>query len=477
MEVKIDQHFSAKVYTSGSTIAGHVAVRPVRDTPFDNFAIVFTGIAATRLDYVQQYPSHSFRPFMKLMMPIADSDLPADLVFKAGQEYNIPFHFVVPHQLPIGACSHKCTSAAIREHHLRLPPSLGFWEADDQAPDMTQIEYAIKVRASQRGEPGCPSVKVLEAHHFLKVLPALPEDAPLDITDKDERYKLSKTKTIRKGLFSSKTGQLKATASQPSAVMLSGDGHSTSSSTATVHLVYTPDSVETAPPKVNSVTGKLVATTYFGAAPTNRLPNLGSRNFADSSPSLTYITTNSLFTLPVGTVSWKQEKNTSSGRRDSGYSSSALADEDASEPDGLEGHAGEQEVNNGKLPKKPTSPIKHTTSLNIPFSIPNSNRKFFVPTFHSCLISRAYILQLTLCVGPTKTAISLAVPLQVGVEAMYEPQDDELPTFESVMAQAGEDDVDAHMQTRTMQFPVANVHSNSILPGYDDFSQRTVRVA
>ncbi|KAL6858462.1 hypothetical protein J3F83DRAFT_750884 [Trichoderma novae-zelandiae] len=473
MEVKIDQHFKAKVYTSGSTIAGHVAVHVLKDTAFNSLDIVFVGISATRLDFVQQYPSHSFRPFLKIRMPIQESDLPGDRIFRTGCEYKIPFHFVVPHQLTIGACNHTCLSQNVRERHLRLPPSLGAWDADDQAPDMTQIEYAINAKAIQHGNGAV--TKVLEAHHILKVLPSLPEDAPLDITARDEWYKLSKTKTIRKSLFSSKTGQFTASAIQPNAIMLSADGHKSSMTSARINLEYAPSSAETAPPKVNSATGKLVSTTFFSAVPVDHLPNLGSRTNCESTPCLNYTTTHSLFTLPVESVSWMQQEASSRSRRDSGYSSTVV-DGDASETDTSERRR--RQSSKGKSSKKPKlSTVRYTTDIEIPFTVPNSNKKLFLPSFHSCLISRSYTLQLSLSVGPTNTAISLAVPLQIGVETIYEPQGHELPSFESVLAQAEEEEADAYLQPRVMHIPDYGLQEHNVLPGYNELSRRTIGVA
>ncbi|KAH6607846.1 arrestin [Trichoderma cornu-damae] len=475
IKVKIDQHFKAKVYTSGSTIAGHVAVHASRDTSFDDLDIVLVGISATRLDFVQQYPSHSFRPFLKIRMPVPESHLPEDRLFRAGCRYAIPFHFVVPHHLTIGACNHGCSSPDVRERHLRLPPSLGVWDADDQAPDMTQIEYAINAKAIQRGNVGA-AVKVMEAHHILKVLPSLPEDAPLDVTPGDEWYKPSKTKTIRKSLFSSKTGQFTASALQPNAVMLSADGHKSSMTNVRVNLEYAPSSAETAPPKINSVTGKLVSTTFFSAVPVDHLPNLGSRTNCQSTPCLNYTTTHSLFALPVESVSWAQRDASSQSRRDSGYSST-VAEGEASETDASRRRRRQSGKGRrgSKKPKVPTT--KHATNLEIPFTVSSSNKKLFLPSFHSCLISRAYTLQLTLSVGPTNTAIALAVPLQIGVETAYEPQGDELPTFESAVAQAEGGEADAYLEPRGMRAPESELQSNTLLPGYNELGRRTMSVA
>ncbi|KND87920.1 hypothetical protein TOPH_07515 [Tolypocladium ophioglossoides CBS 100239] len=471
IDIQIERHFNSKVYTSGSSIAGQAIVRTQRDTPFDGFDIIFTGIAATRLDFVQQYPSHSFRPFMKLRMPLRPSAFPESGVFEGGKTYTIPFNFVVPHQLTLAACDHRCSTPVVREQHLRLPPTVGFWEADDQAPEMAQIEYSIKARAYRGASPGSPPAKLMEGYRMVKVLPALPEDAPLDITFRDKRYNLSKSKTIRKNLFSAKAGKLTATATQPTAVMLAADGCGASTSTARITLRFASTSAETVPPKINSVSGKITASTFFGAAPTDLLPNLGSRSAYTANPSLSYTTTTALFSKSIDKLAW-QQRNVSS-RRDSGYSSLGV-EEDASETDCSEGRG----RTGGKGKSSKAYPMEHTTVLKIPFSIPTSSRKLFLPTFHSCLISRTYTLHLSLSFGPTNTAMSLAIPLQIGVETTHQPHfDDGLPSFESAMAADEEAEINAHLQPRILRVLEMEDQSNSLPPGYDELARQMISVA
>ena len=470
VEINLDSHYSSKVYTSGSAVNGHVVINSPRDIAFDSFEIVFTGATFTRLDFVQQFPTLSCRPFMKLRMPLADSDLPESLVFEAGQTYIVPFNFVVPHNLTLSACTHNVSSPSVRDQHLRLPPTVGYWEADDQAPEMAQVEYAVKARAFKRAVGDSRAVKLMEGVRRIKVLPALGEDAPLDVSFRDERYKLSKSKTIRKGLLASKTGKLTVSTVQPGAVMLSADGHSASTSTARVNVEFTPSSADTQPPKINSVSAKLHALTYFSATSADSLPNLGFRSCYSTNHSLSYSTTTSLFNLPVDKVSWTQE-HASMGRRDSGYASSPLdggSDSDASDAHGRRG-------SKSKSKKSQTSPIRHVTSLEVPITVPISNKKIFIPTFHSCLVSRAYILQLSVSVGATNTSMTLSVPLQIGVDRIYEPQGGELPSFESVMAQYEEGEADAHMLPRVIQMPPEEMQRGSELPAYG--SQAPIRVA
>ncbi|KAJ3519540.1 hypothetical protein NM208_g14089 [Fusarium decemcellulare] len=465
IDIKIDQHWNSKAYTSGSTIAGHVLVNTQRDVAFDDFEILFTGTAYTRVDFVNQYSSATYasRPFMKLRMPIQDSEYPSPRVFQAGRTYTIPFHFVVPHQLTLSACNHPVEHDGVREHHLHLPPTMGFWEHNDQSPDMAHIEYAIRAGAfKDAAEEG--RTLALDAFHMVKVLPSLPEDAPLDIGPNDERYNLSKTKTIRKNLFSAKQGKLTTTASQPGAIMLSANFLNASTTNLKVNLEFSTSSADIAPPKINSVSAKLHSTTFFSNAPMNHLPNLGARIKHQSSPSLTYSTTTPIPVHPDTQLSWENAAPVS--RRDSGYSSGAWHDEEASESD------------SGRHNKKSDkNSVRRYATLDIPFTLPTGGNKVFLPTFYSCISARTYIVYLTISAGPMNTNINLAVPVQVAVENTYEPADDELPTFDAAVAEAEQADADLHLQPRLMQVPSARFQGTSTLPCYNDLRRRQVAVA
>ncbi|KAF4965352.1 hypothetical protein FZEAL_10770 [Fusarium zealandicum] len=468
LDIKIDQHFSSKAYTSGSAIAGHVIINAQRDVAFDDFEVLFTGTAYTRVDFVNQYASATYasRPFMKLRMPLGASDLPSSRVFQAGCTYTIPFHFVVPHQLTLSACNHAVENEAVRDHHLQLPPTMGFWEHNDQSPDMAHIEYGVRALATKdTAEEG--RTMPVEGFHMVKVLPSLPEDAPLDICSKDERYNLSKTKTIRKSLFSIKQGKLTTTASQPSAIMLSANFLNASQTNLKVNFEFAAGSEDVTPPKVNSVNAKLHSTTFFSSAPMSHLPNLGARIKSQSSPSLTYSTTTPIPVHPDTHIVWENEAPPS--RRDSGYSSGAWHDEEGSESDASQGRRHKESSKNT---------VRRHATLDIPFSLPKTGNKVFLPTFYSCISARTYIVYLTLSIGPMNTNINLAVPVQVAVENTYDPaSDDELPSFDAAIAQAEGSDADQFLLPRLMQVPSERYQGNSVLPIYEDRRRRQVAAA
>lgn len=445
IDVKVDGHYSSKTYTSGSAINGRVTIKATQDVAFDSVEVAFTGTAITLLNLNQQFISRHFRPFLKLPMPVADAKLPLSNIFEAGAIYTIPFNFVIPHRLTMGACNHP-SPPQILEHHLRPPPTMGYWEGDDEAPERASIEYAVKVRVALRTVP-----KPIEGSQIIKLLPATSEDAPLDVSHQDQWYTLTNSTTIRKGMFFGKLGKLRATTTQPSAVMLRPDGREATPSSIRINLDFLPSSSAISPPKLGNVTGKLQSVTFFTAAPMDRLPTTETRTRAGS-PCLHHSTTNTVFTVPAGDTEWKQSSSIDSFTRGGSGNDSSENDQENHEPNRQGG-----------------APCMYTATLDIPFAIPISSQKILLPSFHNCLISRVYSLRINLSAGPSNTTVSLAAPLQVGVTRMFDPPFDEPPpSFESAMAQTEEEEADALLRPRVMSIASSGLKEDSELPGYGE---------
>lgn len=413
IDIAIDQHYSAKIYTSGSSITGHVDIHAHRDVQFDEFQVALLGTSTTQ-SLMQRDLETVPMPFMKLCMPIRT--VPADNTFAAGHHYSFPFTFVFPHQLAIGSCRHRCDSSEVREQHLRPPPTMGFWEGDDLSPIMTQIKYSISVVAVKASPYDFP-VRVVDASHMIRVMPAAPEDAPLALSPWDNRYVLSRTKTIRKTYIAGKVGSLTATAAQPKAIMLSADGQVASSASSCIKLVFDASSSDVSPPKINSVSGKIVSHTYFDISYMKRLPNLGSTKTHELAP-YQFHTSSKIFNLAVGELAWIKQ-SADSAWQDLTFPDPYVVQDTLTNgfPDRRQSQPRRPSVNT--CPDTTGSKIaaRHATSLDVQFTIPHNNRKVFLPTFHSCFISRAYMLEISLSVGSTFTAITLLIPIQIGVEA------------------------------------------------------------
>ncbi|KFG80332.1 arrestin domain-containing protein [Metarhizium anisopliae] len=408
----LEQHFNAKIYTSGSPVRGHVLLRPAQDIAYDDFEISLVGVSSTQ-NLLQHESGIVAVPFMKLVMPLCPDSLPASKIFAAGQEYLFRFHFVLPFHLAIGSCRHGCVSPAVKELHLRPPPTMGFWEGDDQSPQMTQIKYAVAVLATRRLPPDPLPARVIAESSMIRVLPAFPEDAPLDITPVDDGYALSRSKTIRRNFVAGKLGRLTATAAQPKAVMLSPDGHAASATSCRLTLVFDSVGAGTPSPRISSVSGKLTSHTYFDMSFMNRLPNLGNRPSPEATSPYRYTTSTKLFSLPVGDLPWREERAESAWEEAMFPLARGVLAPTQENPSRRASAATcpDMESSMGSRPRRCVA------ELDIQFTIPRNNRKMFLPTFHSCRISRTYTLHLCLAVGQTFSTLSLVVPLQIGVES------------------------------------------------------------
>jgi hypothetical protein len=465
INVNLKDHYNSKVFTSSSPVTGDVTITTKREVPFDSIQIILLGTTKTTFDGMGA-PQSVTHTFLKMLMPIPESTYAAPRVLMPGQTYTIPFNFVIPNQLTINACNHERLSDQVQDHHVLLPPSLGGWERDDMGPVMAQVDYTIKARVLRDDvvEGVTKRTRIMEATQTIKVLPATAEEPPLNITDKDKIYRMSKTKTLRKNLLSTKLGRLTAEAIQPGPAVLSADSRRVMAHPmAHINLTFSPESSRTLPPTITGVSAKLTAHTYFSSGTISTFPNLNAwqqqpyvldrRGYFSTSTPLPAIT---LAEQPAWTTPAAAAAAIS--RRDSGYGGTT---DDEDEPTPTE-HDFLNKNNN-----KPTSTI--TTTVAIPLTLPTA-KKTLVPTFHSCIASRVYTLQLTLhmSVKGAANTVSLIVPLQIGVEGSAQLQQQGyssssaspsyeagvvvpgpmgLPTFEEAAA-------DAHLRPRVLRMPV-----------------------
>ncbi|KAI1482899.1 hypothetical protein F4774DRAFT_253379 [Daldinia eschscholtzii] len=457
ISIHINNHYHSRVYTTGSEVSGQVTITPQTDTRFDTLQIVLLGTSKTRTDAVN-IPQTTSHTFLKLIMPIPESSYPIPRRLEAGLKYTLPFTFVIPSTLTLNACSHQVANDSVQEHHTRLPPTIGSWEKDDFAPHMSRVQYVIKARVYVDDATDGSSTKIMEAGEEIKVLPTVPEDAPLSVTKHDDLYVMSKSKTLRKTIISPKTGKVTITAAQPSASMLSPDGQTITSTTVPLHLEFEPISIDARPPKITGISSKVTAVTYFSAGGINHYPNLKDwhRSFGSDGRG-SYSSTISVATGHFGQVKWSRHL-TAQARRDSGYGSDSLYSSDTDLPP-----RPTSKKTKGNLP----SPIVHSAQLQVPIQLPVQKRTF-VPTFHSCITSRVYVLWLTVTVvsGGNSAHLTLGVPLQIGVSGTdSHPDNTALPPSFEETEQA---DVDEYLRPRVMSIPTIDFHHNGALPGYTD---------
>ncbi|KAM7222788.1 arrestin [Rhypophila decipiens] len=470
IRVNLTNHFASKVYTSSSPVTGNVTITTKRHVRFDAIQILLIGTSKTRVVESLGTPQDVTHTLLKMAMPIPESSYPVPRVLESGHTYTFPFNFVIPNHLTINACNHPMDSNRLLDQHVLLPPSMGNWDKDDMAPQMAKIEYTIKARVLHQPDLGSSTLRIMEATQTLKVLPASIEEPPLSITEHDRLYTMCQSKSVRKTVLATKLGVLTAEGIQPGPAILRSDGLGMVSPTAgQIRLKFEPASVDTPPPKVTNVTGKVAAHTFFSSGTISNFPNMGHWNeqFVDHKRGV-YSTTAALPPVLFKPSKWQQHL-TSTARRDSGYSTDngpeVAVESDSGSSTNPQRRRGSRQSTQSSSSKKQASPIFHSTTQDVQFSLP-VEKKTFIPTFHSCIVSRVYTLQLslTVAIGSTTKTVSLILPLQVMIE-WTPPEDDgvELPSFERAVQEA---EADEHLRPRLMQVPDQQFRETSVLPGY-----------
>jgi hypothetical protein len=420
-------------YTTHDEIKGEVILKFEKDTAVDDLVITFEGLTFTYVEKIATTAPTTGRTtgrhtFLKLLQPVDVGSLPENRIARAGESYPVAFQFVVPDRLLPYCCAHKVDNEEVKRAHLHLPPSLGDpivaadgqTPLDDLSPDMSKITYSIRARMAKRSPAG-RQIDIVDKSRSVRVIPAREEAAPINPGDNDD-FTMRKEKSVRKGLFKigKKVGRLTAEAAQPNSFRLPPPQMQLQepvSTVATINLRFDPQSADDQPPQIGSILCKMRAYTFFGAAPFRMMPFAKDMDNWSTLHGM-YPETTELSTRSLNTVSWtRQEPNSSTPnspleliRRPSTFST----DSTVAIPEPSSTYSGSHFF---------------TTSLVIPLALPK--HKVFVPSFHSCIVSRNYVLDLELSYripGATvgNPSIRLKVPVQVSSEEAH-PQalDDE----------------------------------------------------
>lgn len=392
-------------YTTLDKVQGDVTIMAPYDTAFDQIYITLEGSVKTFVEKMAtasptNYRTEAFQVFLRLLQPLDMGAFSRPRVIKGGQTYKFPFTFVIPQKLLPHSCEH------LQDAHLSLPPSLGDPMTasvnrillDDMAPEMSVISYAVRVRITNgRGTTGKPII-MAETSKKLRVVPAVDEQPPLVMYgDSKDDYLLKNQKEIKKGLFKSKLGVLTMESQQPKSLRLpalKSNNPCPVTTMATVKVRFDPSEEGAQPPRLNTLSAKLKAFSFFSTIPMSELPSKATGSPYDSSRGV-FVQTIPLASRCVASAQWE--------RHNSSASDNPFATPTMPEPSS----AG-------------VTKSFYTTQILVPITLPRSC-KVFVPTFHSCLVSRVYSLGLQLWIqspSPTITnpSIQLKLPIQISAE-------------------------------------------------------------
>ncbi|RBR13268.1 uncharacterized protein FIESC28_08234 [Fusarium coffeatum] len=416
-DIDIDGHHETKIYTTGSTVQGSVRLTTQHQTTFQSIQVSFRGTSSTR--QVSQYgqPSRS-HTFLNIQIPMSDETLPSDRILRAGKSYNIPFLFKIPQDLSLHACNHR--SPVVRERHLVPPPSLGSWTKNDFTDGSTSIEYVIQARLLL-GTEG----KLVDQNVSLKVIPIFPEQPPIDVASLNTQYCLSQTKTIRRNLVGAKEGTLKVSTTQPRPVVLHLGHLQTSDSELAINLEYAPSSSGSTPPEIRVKGAAIEAITSFWTGPVGYLPDHDETLPSAICPVAPWTNSYPLPLRGLGAVKWEKVLD---------FGSQAESERRASEPIPItRNHPSKQSpsyttASSIDIPYNQPELPTYKATLTQPFSLP-TEKLLFLPTFHSCMVSRSYRIRITFAARAQGSTMSLIVPLQITSEGRATTNSPRLPLY------------------------------------------------
>ncbi|KAB8304268.1 hypothetical protein EYC80_003684 [Monilinia laxa] len=384
-------------------------------------------------------------------MPIPETAYPQPRIAAAGKTYIFPFNFVIPEQLLPTACTHPSDADHVHTAHVQLPSSMGDRELsilDDLAPEMSKIQYSINAKVVKYTEFPKKSTSLVGGSKKLQIIPMVAEAPPMSISEDDKGdYLLSKTKSLRKGMFSGKLGKITVLADQTAAIVLPPPGSSSVATTmATVKLQFEPRDINSQPPRLGGLVTKIKALSFYATKPSKSLSSRSSIAKTFEPARQVYQASIPLSSRCVEQVSWvKHLPHPDLSRRASTISSSSSEYSD-----------------NSQMSLKTPDRLYYTAEILVPVSLPSS--KIWIPTFHSCIVSRIYSLDLTLSIhtpgaGVPASSVKICLPLQIAARGNRTAPVS--LTAEEAAAELA--DANEYLRPRVIEIPREDLVENSFL--------------
>ncbi|VUC37033.1 unnamed protein product [Clonostachys rosea] len=363
IDIKIGNHFEAKVYATGSAIRGKVSITSLRDVEFDKVQVDLVGMSITRTSGVLNDTLPTEFTFFRLAMPIPSASLPEDKRLAAKEIVEIPFFFVVPQQRPLSRCTY--------ENHLELPPTIGTWEKSDQSPQTAQIKYSIRVRVTPTPRD-VEKYKQVEINHYVRLLPSTFQD--ICVTDT--------TQEIRLGRPYVKSDSLTIAGIPPSLVYVSSENGRISKPKITARVEFV---TKTRPPRCPRIQARSAAvqttTDYAQVHLTPKSRENGRQAPAEQAPDVVLSSKSKKVTVDLKQSEWSKSE----------------------------------------APATPAG-TKYSSTLTITVNIPSQDEMTFLPSFDACMISRSYALRVGLAAEYTGYVTTIDLPFQVVVRDLTAPR-------------------------------------------------------
>lgn len=330
--------------------------------------------------------------FLRMEQPVRPEAFPIPYVLSAGQSYDLEFSFYVPEQMSSRACTHPVCDDAVRQSHLQLPPSLGeSCVGDDMSPTNLSISYDVV--ACVHGKEGV----LMKESANVRVVPNTRAEPPLHFKENFDHQMHGEIK-LRKGIARRTYGILTAEAVAPEPINFQDLCEHPGANITNAAVVLRFDGLEdfAMPPYLGCLKTRLLVANFSATSARDKLPT--TSNTIPGSGQGTYVASVRLAPIVHEKAVWRKVPFNPSAarldmkRHDSVGSMLSLSSRQSSEA------------------LEPKDLASYVLKVDVPIALPGS--KVFIPTFHSCLGSRTYTLQILLEIGGGST-MELRVPVQI----------------------------------------------------------------
>lgn len=403
LDLEIDDK---RTFTSLERFTGKLTIKALENTSFDKLEIKLTGTSRTYgRRVVPQAPSArtvtTAHRFLELTQPDLIFHIPEDRSFKRGCLYEFPFEFAIPGRMLPSTCRHEVASLLVHTCHISMPPSFGDHElADvtDYAPKHASVKYRVVAnikKISETGECG----EIASASKPLRFMPKKRAEEP-DVGNW-EVSRLSRAEMSISKLWTKPSGKLTITSTQSTPFVLKdfrkSVWRSELSGRMKINLVFWPANDQAGPPAQIDLNAFLRTTTVSAVSPLTQLPSddpwFGPQIDRHTAPSII------LSPQLIENIEWVRGpyERTQLHEDCPSYTASPV----------------------DERPQNMTSKLCYSTQITI--SLDATSTSSLVPTFHSCLITRGYALDLRLSLPGSAVGLSPAMRLGTPVRVMLEP--------------------------------------------------------
>ncbi|KAE8318222.1 hypothetical protein BDV41DRAFT_572220 [Aspergillus transmontanensis] len=410
VSIELDKHTCGleHTYTTFDRIQGSVTVIVQSETPVENISITFEGAAKVSIgrETCALSNTEATQTFLQLKQPVARGRDGVPKVLQPGHSYKFPFTFVVPQYLPCQSCNHDISCLGVKQAHVQLPPTLddprlGYGRRttlDYVSSGKCHISYRVRVIILDGSMSGNkrPS-RLVDCAKSVRILP-IAVHLPLSIVSSDTYTRTEQN--LSQGFGQPGLGQLITESSHIPPILLQYPFDNNGVHTAVrLNLRFNP-LTDAAPPQLRKASAKLQVSTFYSPVPWEDYPSWTDRGLANGWDRGAFTESFSITTFSMGSLRWVKHQNMGGEHQIQGLDGLSVSDHSTPCND---------------------SRSYYTAFIVLPIVLPQP--RIHIPTFHSCLISRTYSINLRLSYHTPKAALqSASTTIKIPLMLQYTPK-------------------------------------------------------